>query len=105
MKIQDPATLPVSPKGVRFLHIILAGLVLSIALPIGLIFLITLVDQKIRNEAYLRDSLKLPILAAVYNAKTVMEKRRDIAKYASIGVILLSTWSVYGYAIILKIQG
>ena len=105
IRIQDPATLPAIPEGIRFLHIILAGLIVSILLPIALIYGITLLDQKVRNEFYLRDELRLPILGSVYSRKTPVEKRNNIAKLILIGVIVLSVWSIYGYSIISKIQG
>src|SRR6266481_1659403 len=36
MRIQEPAVLPVEPTGFRFLHFVLAGVVVSLLLPIGL---------------------------------------------------------------------
>jgi len=105
MKIQDPALLPQVPKGVRFLHIILAGLILSFVIPIVLIYGIILIDQKVRNEAYLRDELRLPILAAVYLTTNKADFKKNVMKFSVIATVVFLTWSIYSYAIILKIQG
>jgi len=105
MKIQEPAILPVTPHGVRFAHIIMAGLIFSFVVPIGLVYVITLLDQKVRSELYLRDELRLPILASVYKIKNIAVKRQQVLKLASISFTILATWSVYGYVIVLRLQG
>ena len=105
MKIQEPAQLAVTPKGLLFSHIALAGLFLSFAIPIALVWGLTLIDQKVRSEIYLRDELRLPILAAVYPLKSAADIRSRMIQMASIGVVILSAWSIYGYVIVLRIQG
>jgi len=105
MKIQEPATLPIIPEGIRFLHIILAGLAMSFIIPIGLVYLFTLLDQKVRNESYLRDVLRLPILSAVYNTKNTFDYSQIAAKYGVISATMLAIWFIYGYVIFLRIQG
>ncbi len=104
MKIQEPAILPITPHGIRFVHILLVGLALSFALPIGLVYTITLLDQRVRSEFYLRDDLRLPILATVYDIQNVAMKRHNILKFASILLTILVIGFVYGYVIILKLQ-
>ena len=50
IKIQETASFPVQPKGIRFAHFILAGLVMAFVVPIGVAFGLSLIDQKVRDE-------------------------------------------------------
>src|SRR5690606_28007448 len=38
LRVQDPATVPLRPSGLRFMHIGAAGFVFAVALPLGLLF-------------------------------------------------------------------
>jgi len=105
MRIQEPATKGVTPEGIRFSHIILAGLAASLLLPIGLVFGLTILDQKVRNESYIRDELRLPILAAVYNTKTLSESKHNLYRALFFIGTVISVWAIYGYAILLRFQG
>src|SRR3989344_1710862 len=65
IKIQEPATLPRQPSGLRFLHFVVSGLMLGIALPLGLLYAKLRLDPRIRMEAVITDKRKLPLLAVV----------------------------------------
>ena len=45
LRIQDPATMPLRPSGLRFMHIAAAGFTFAVALPLGLIFLLVRFDN------------------------------------------------------------
>ncbi len=105
IKIQEMATLPVTPKGIRFAHIVLAGLVISILLPIGIVFGLSIIDQKVRDERIITDKLGLPVLASVYYVNTPAERKKNYRDAAYIFVSVFIVWSIYGYAIWLRLQG
>ncbi len=105
IKIQEMATLPVTPKGIRFAHIILAGLVISILLPIGVVFGLSTLDQKIRDERIITDKLGLPVLASVYYVNTPAERQKNYYDAIYIFISVIAVWSIYGYAIWLRLQG
>lgn len=104
LKVQEEPSLPTAPEGVRFLHIILAGLVLSFLVPVGLVYGLTLIDQKVRSSIAIRENCRLPILASVRDIPTPKERNNNYYKIAAMGLIILSVWSVYAYAAYLKWQ-
>ena len=65
IKIQEPAALPLQPSGLRFIHFVLAGLVLGAGLPLGLLYTKIYLDPRIRVGTVIADKRKLPLLAAV----------------------------------------
>ncbi len=105
LKIQEPASLPVTPKGVRFSHIIIAGLFLSFLIPIGVVYGLALLDQKVRNESIFADKYKLPVLGAVYSAVTMEERKSNYLKAGVIFIVVTMVWSTYGYAVFIRLQG
>src|SRR3546814_10817181 len=40
LRVQDPPTIPLRPTGLRFMHIAVAGRLLAVAVPIGLLWLL-----------------------------------------------------------------
>ena len=64
-KIQEPARLPVSPSGVRYWHIMLGGLILGLALPLGVIYGLLQLDPRIRLSALVTARTGLPVLATI----------------------------------------
>ncbi|MEP1743957.1 MAG: XrtA system polysaccharide chain length determinant [Kangiellaceae bacterium] len=104
-RIQEEAFLPASPKGLRFMHLIIVGLVFSIGFPLSIVFGLTLLDQKVRDKRVISEKLQLPVLASVYPVKSTQEKRADFTKKLVIASIVIVIWSIYGYEIWLKAQG
>jgi polysaccharide chain length determinant protein (PEP-CTERM system associated) len=88
IKIQEPAVLPQHPSGVQFEHFVIAGPLLGVALPLGLIFARIHIDPRIRVGAVFSEKLKLPLLATVPHLWTPPEMqtiRREL-DWLSLGV-------------------
>jgi polysaccharide chain length determinant protein (PEP-CTERM system associated) len=80
-KIQEPATLPLEPIGLRFIHIIIGGMVLGTILPFLLIYLMLQVDQKIRIGLVITEKHKIPLLATIphmWVSSEVAVARREV---------------------------
>jgi len=103
-KVQEPAVLPLTPLGVRLMHFMAAGFVLSFAFPIGLIFGLTLIDQKVRSSRVVSEALGLPVLATVYNMDTPTEYSIHTFKKSVILLAILLSWGLYGYAAWLRVN-
>jgi polysaccharide chain length determinant protein (PEP-CTERM system associated) len=105
LKIQEPASIPVSPQGLRFSHILIGGLLLSIAIPIAIVFGLTIVDAKVRTEARIQDTFEIPILASVYTLDSPEAKKKNLIKSSFFVISLIIMWSLYSIAAYLRIKG
>ncbi len=105
LKVQEPATVPVTPQGIRFSHIILAGVVLSFLLPVGLIYGLTLIDRKVRTEHTIYNTFDIPILTSVGSLVSPKEKKDHFIKLSIFAGVVTIVWIVYGIAIYIRIQG
>jgi len=104
-RIQEAAFIPASPKGLRFSHLIIIGILFSFGVPLSVVFGLTILDQKVRDPRIISEKLGLPVLANVHRVKSTQEIRNDFTKKFGLVVIILSIWSIYGYEIWLKLQG
>ena len=64
-KILEPATVPLSPKGLRFAHFVAGGILLGILVPLGLIFARLQLDPRIRIGAVISMTHKVPLAAVI----------------------------------------
>ncbi|MBI3899549.1 MAG: hypothetical protein HY308_14825 [Gammaproteobacteria bacterium] len=64
-KIQEPATRPLQPTGLRLMHFVLIGLFLGIALPCGLLYGKLQIDGRVRVPQLVAERHKLPVLGTV----------------------------------------
>jgi polysaccharide chain length determinant protein (PEP-CTERM system associated) len=100
--IQEPASLPLRPLGLRFLHFSLAGLGMGIMLPLALLFMIVRWDPRVRSSGHLEQLTGLPILASVPTMTNAADRRRGRLTNVSLGVVLAAVAAAYIVAFILK---
>lgn len=73
-RIHQPANFPARPNGLRFVHIVLAGIALATALPFIYLFVFLKVDPRIRTASAVTDVLELPLLTVVPHMVSPNEK-------------------------------
>ena len=95
MRIQDPATLPLRPSGLSLTHFVLAGLVLSVALPLGLLLLLAKYDPRIRSSKHLQEAISVPVLASIPTYRSAALKRRELGRLFSGGAVLTGCLLIY----------
>jgi polysaccharide chain length determinant protein (PEP-CTERM system associated) len=76
LRIQDPATMPLRPSGLRFLHVAGIGLFLAIALPIGLLFLRGRFDPRIFSTRQLQQATELTLLTTIPTYHSAQDRRQ-----------------------------
>lgn len=105
MRIQEAATLPVQPTGLRFLHFAVAGVFLGALLPLGVLLALGQVDPRLRVPALVWERAGVPVLAAV---PTLMTPRQSVRLERSLnllaGVVFL-TLALVAASGVLKLTG
>ena len=90
-RIHQPATFPARPNGLRFVHIVLAGIVLATVLPFLYLFVFLKVDPRIRTASAVTDVLELPLLTVVPHMASPNDEtpffRRPSAIMGTVGVM------------------
>jgi len=102
IKVEEHASRPYLPKGLRFAHIILAGLLLSFLAPAGLVFVLTELDQKVRSHLFFKETFKVPVLASIHQIPSTKDIKNKRLKMMMMMLTVMIVWSIYAYAIYIK---
>jgi len=104
-KIQEPAKIPLLPTGIRFLHFMIAGIILGIAIPIGLIYFMIQVDPKIRFSQTISKDLDLPVLAEISVLTSQSDEQKINLNLLFLGLGVIVVLIAYTYVGWLKFMG
>jgi polysaccharide chain length determinant protein (PEP-CTERM system associated) len=99
LRVQEPAILPVEPSGLRLLYVVLAGGVLSIAIPLGILLGAIQFDPRIRLETVISKRLKLPVMTVVpqlWSPKRRRSLRHQLQWIVGMGTIGVAALGVFG---------
>ena len=99
LRVQDPATMPLRPSGLRLMHLAIGGLLLALLVPLGLLFVLVRFDPRVRSVRQLeRRTTSYPILTTVPRYRTARDRRREFGRWALSGSIVATVVVAYGLA-------
>ena len=104
-KIQEPAKIPLLPTGLRFLHFVIAGLVIGLAVPIALIYGMIAFDPRIRFSRIISSELGLPVIAEITHLSSSKEKRKEKISLFLLLIATVTVVFIYGYIGWIKLSG
>ena len=103
--IQNPAVLPLTPSGLRFMHFGVAGLALSLAVPFGLLFGIVRFDPRVRSVWQLERATGLTVLATIPFYPTPRDRRRSQLQNIMLVLIVAGVAAVYLALFVYRMKG
>ncbi|SEJ03131.1 XrtA system polysaccharide chain length determinant [Frateuria terrea] len=103
--VQNPAAMPLVPSGLRFMHFGLAGMILALAVPFGLLFGIARYDPRIRSAEQLEHLTGVTTLATVPYYSTFQDRRRQVMQNGLLALIVLAVFTAYLVVFWLKLRG
>lgn len=98
-RIQEPANLPVQRNGLRLGHVLLAGILLSFAIPAAFVIAKLKLDPRIRHAALITNQLKLPLLAIVpqhLGPTDILALRRELGGLAALTIVGIGLFVLLG---------
>lgn len=103
--VQNPAVMPLTPSGLRLMHFSLAGLLLGLAVPLGLLFGVARLDPRVRSAEQLERLTGLVTLATVPYYATALDQRHLRLKNLLLGLIVMVVAAAYLTLFWLKLKG
>jgi polysaccharide chain length determinant protein (PEP-CTERM system associated) len=102
-RIQEPASFPLKPSGLHFIHFAIAGPILGLLAPIGLLLLFVMVDPHLRSARILQKQLPadIEVVGVIPHYKSPIGDRllkRDVLLIfliATVGIICYVAIAVY----------
>jgi polysaccharide chain length determinant protein (PEP-CTERM system associated) len=105
MRIQEPASLPQMPSGLRFMHFLMAGFALALVVPAGLLFAITKLDSRVRSSTELAACARVPVLVTVPRYLDERMLRRERQRSQMTLAIVGATALIFVVASMLRLKG
>ena len=102
-RIQEPATVPLRPSGLRLMHAGGAGLGAAFAIPLMLLLGVVKLDPRVRAPAQLERDAGLPLLGVIPPYTTPARRRRGLHRAVVAGGLLLVVPAAYAVALSLKL--
>jgi len=103
LRIQDPATVPLRPSGLRFMHIAAIGFVFAVGVPLGLLFLLVRFDPRVRSPRQIALRTGYPLLTTIPAYPTPRERRSQSLKLALSAAMVAGVFVVYGLVFAFKL--
>lgn len=102
MSVQEPPVVPYTPSGLRFMHIAMAGLALSLLAPLALSTVLVQLDPRVRMKEQI-EQLQLPVLTTITHMKTPSPRQTASNMAFVVGILALA--AMYGIAAWYKLTG
>lgn len=96
-RLQEEAFVPVHPSGFGFIHIAIAGVILSLLMPVGLLFALVQLDPRLRLPQVIARRANVPVLAVVphlWTPNEVQGLRREVVWTVAVVSSLVVTMAV-----------
>lgn len=90
MRIDEPAYLPHKPSGPQFIHFVLAGPIIGLLLPVGVVVGLRKLDPRIRSEDRITEELGLPLLGVLPHMVSPADVKRESVANMTLAIFLLS---------------
>jgi len=74
LSISEPAYLPLSPSGPRYIHFVLIGIALGIALPVGFFYLLKLYVPRICEASDVEEVYEIDVIGQFTHYYSPMER-------------------------------
>ncbi|TQV71777.1 chain length-determining protein [Exilibacterium tricleocarpae] len=106
-KLQEPAVFPLVPSGLRFLHFVIAGPIIGLLLPLGLVVAYVMLDPRIRSASLLMSQFKsdIEVLGVIPHINTPFAKRVLKGDVVFLGAICFLTILVYSGVVFARLMG
>lgn len=103
-RIQEPATVPLRPSGLRLLHVAGAGLLLAMVTPLALLFGVIRLDPRVRSPLRIEREAGIPLLGTVPSYRTRARHSRATRRLAMTAVLLATVPLAYFLVFALKLS-
>jgi len=102
-RIQEPATMPVRPSGLRLMHVAVASLALAVFAPILLVFGVIKFDPRMRSPVQIERNAGLPVLGVVPPYPSRAKRMHHARRLAMASLLVLAVPLIFGLLFVYKL--
>jgi polysaccharide chain length determinant protein (PEP-CTERM system associated) len=105
LRIDEAAYRPHSPSGIRFMHFLLAGPLIGLAIPIGILFLMVQLDPRVRTDSTIFDDIGIPVLGKTPHMASPREITKNLAGVVGLSLVVVGTIAFLITVATMRMQG
>jgi polysaccharide chain length determinant protein (PEP-CTERM system associated) len=102
-QIQEPASLPLLPSGLRLMHFAVTGLLFATLVPLLLLSLLVKHDPRVRTPLQIEREAGLPVLASIPIHLTHAQHVQEAKRHRLGSALFVAVPLVYGLVLLLKL--
>ena len=102
-QIQEPASLPLRPSGLRLMHFAVAGILLATLVPLMMLSLLVKHDPRVRTPLQIEREVGLPVLATIPLHLTHAQHVREVKRFKLGSALFFAVPIVYALVLLLKL--
>jgi polysaccharide chain length determinant protein (PEP-CTERM system associated) len=102
MRVQEEAEVPATASSLRLMHIAIIGLILAVAIPIGLLFAIVKFDRRVRTPQQIERLARVPLLVSI-PYEPGRHRSRTRGRDLKVALLVSGVFVVYGTTFLIKI--
>jgi polysaccharide chain length determinant protein (PEP-CTERM system associated) len=102
MRVQEEAEVPATASSLRLMHIAIIGLILAVAIPIGLLFAIVKFDRRVRSPQQIERLARVPLLVSI-PWEPGRHRSRTRGRDLKVALLVIGVFVVYGTTFLIKI--
>jgi uncharacterized protein involved in exopolysaccharide biosynthesis len=102
-QIQEPASLPLLPSGLRLMHFAVTGLLFATLVPLLLLSLLVKHDPRVRTPLQIEREAGLPVLASIPIHLTHAQHVQETKRFKLGSALFLAVPLVYALVLLLKL--
>ena len=96
--------MPLRPSGLRVMHIAGAGLLLALAIPLGLLFALVKLDPRVRSPLQIERDAGLPVLGSMPLYMSRKRRGQRIRRFALASTLFTSVPVIYAVTYMLRVM-
>lgn len=104
-KVQEPASFPVTPTGIKFTHFALLGPFVGLIIPLLLIAAYVVLDPRVRFSSILQNEKDIEVIASIPHVMTPIKKRIFSWDILFLGLFIAVTGALYIAVTFAKVRG
>jgi polysaccharide chain length determinant protein (PEP-CTERM system associated) len=102
-RLQEPASVPLRPSGLRVSHVAMIGLVLAVVLPLLVLFALVRLDPRVRTALQIEREAGLPVLGTMPAYLSAPQRQAARRRMLAAAAVLASVPVLYALVFVLKL--
>jgi polysaccharide chain length determinant protein (PEP-CTERM system associated) len=105
LRVYEEPELPTIAMGMRLMHVVLIGLVLSALVPVALLYAFVRYDPRVRTARQIEQAALVPLLVTIPRSTTRSDRSRARRRTVLAGAMVACVFATYAVVFVVRLRG